>query len=196
MLHHLKIHFKKMRPKKTFFFRSMSLDPTKPRKKTYRPTNFPKKTVPLNFPSFSLPSSVCSRLDFSTFVMDFTTPDASLLLHRFAHMEPTLSIFGSSVPWIFKRWEVVKLKGGKILGGEPIARWWFQILVIFNPKNLTRIFQMGWNHQLDCLTWAIFATWDGLMIASTQVKVGSVLFFFRKILSFFWSFFFGTFAVV
>jgi len=48
-------------------------------------------------------------------------------------MEPTLSIFGSSVPWTFKRWEVVNSKGGRFWGGEPIARWWFQILFIFNP---------------------------------------------------------------
>ena len=52
-------------------------------------------------------------------------------------------------------------------------------------SNLTNIFQMGWNHQLDCLTWEIFATWDGLMIASTQVEVGSVLFFFVKSYHFF-----------
>ena len=132
MLHYLKIHFKKMRPKKLFFFRSMSLDPTKPRKELTDQRTFQKKQfhyVPLNFPSFSLPSSVCSRLDFSTFVMDFTTPDASLLLHRFAHMEPTLSIFGSSVPWTFKRWEVVNSKGGRFWGANLLL-------------GLTNIFQM------------------------------------------------------
>ena len=33
-------------------------------------------------------------------------------------------------------------------------RWWFQIFFIFTPtwdkwSNLTNIFQLGWNHQLE-----------------------------------------------
>ena len=37
---------------------------------------------------------------------------------------------------------------------QTITRWWFQIFFYFHPylgkwSNLTNIFQMGWNHQLD-----------------------------------------------
>ena len=36
---------------------------------------------------------------------------------------------------------------------QSVSRWWFQICVIFIPtfgklSNFTKIFQMGWNHQL------------------------------------------------
>ncbi len=47
------------------------------------------------------------------------------------------------------------------------ARWWFQIVFIFNPiwgndsisHNLTNIFQRGWNHHLECVE-----SWFWLMI--------------------------------
>ena len=37
---------------------------------------------------------------------------------------------------------------------QTTTGWWFQIFVIFtatwgDDPNLTNIFQMGWNHQLD-----------------------------------------------
>ena len=43
---------------------------------------------------------------------------------------------------------------------ESIPGWWFQIYVFYNHyqgkwSNLTNIFQMGWNHQLDTHVWYI-----------------------------------------
>ena len=132
-----------------------------------------QQTPQLNFPSLSLPSSVCSRLDFSTFVMDFTTPEASLSLRHFAHMEPTVSIFGSYVPWTSSRWErshqsplrkngamweVVNSKGGRFFAGEP-----------------------------HCLTWEKMRL--GMVWCSQLRFFGSFFFFSKKIPIIFWSFF-------
>lgn len=134
-----------------------------------------QQTPQLNFPSLSLPSSVCSRLDFSTFVMDFTTPEASLLLRHFAHMEPTVSIFGSYVPWTSSRWErshqsplrkngamweVVNSKGGRFFAGEP-----------------------------HCLTWEKMRL--GMVWCSQLRFFGSFFFFRKKSLSFFGLFLFA-----
>ena len=40
------------------------------------------------------------------------------------------------------------------MSGTYISSWWFQIFFNLHPylgmiSNLTNIFQMGWNHQLD-----------------------------------------------
>ena len=56
------------------------------------------------------------------------------------------------------------------------AGWWFQTFFYFHPylgkwSNLTNIFQMGWNHQLErlCQTWEL--RWQ---------KNGNSLFFDRR----------------
>ena len=54
----------------------------------------------------------------------------------------------NSGSWDFEGWKVMLISG-----------WWFQIFFYFHPylgrrSNLTNIFQMGWNHQLD-INWKI-----------------------------------------
>ena len=164
MLHHLKIHFKKMRPKKTFFFRSMSLDPTKPRKKLTDQQTPPKKNsstqLPLLFPSkFRLFQA------WLLYLCDgFYYPRSIPIVAPFcSHGTDRLDLWKLCTLDLFEvgkkpskpppeKWRHVgsgKLKGGKIF------------------CRRTPLSNMGEN-----------ATWDGLMF-STQV-FWVVLFFFEK----------------
>lgn len=167
MLHHLKIHFKKMRPKKCFFIRSMSLDPTKPRKKLADQQTPPKKKESTQLP-FLFPSKFCL---FQAWLL--------YLCHGlyFPRTIPTIAPFCSHGTnrldlWKlctldFRGWEkaIKPLKGGKIFGGRTLL------------SNMGEMRRLG-------MVW----------VTSTQVFCfWSVFVFFRKNPhSFFWSFFFCT----
>ena len=63
-------------------------------------------------------------------------------------------------------------------------RWWFQIFSIFTPtwkkwSNLTNIFQMGWNHQLDSNRWSSwwpFWIWVFRGLSESQWTTGITIF--------------------
>ena len=137
MLHHLKIHFKKMRPKK-FFFRSMSLDPTKPRKKLTDQQTFQKKSS-TQLP-FLFPSKFCLFQAWLLYLCDgFYYPRRIPTIAPFcSHGTNPLDL------WKFCTLELQelgsgKLKGGKILGGEPIARWWQLKYLLFSTPTWGKV---------------------------------------------------------
>ena len=69
----------------------------------------------------------------------------------FLYLGEVEAAFGSRVVWIQAVFN----------NRYSISGWWFQICFIFIPigkiPDLTNIFQMGWNHQLDIL---VVFFWD------------------------------------
>ena len=101
-------------------------------------------------------------------------------------------LLGRSRPWIIPGGWTSSNRWVHQLGmihvesmGSFITRWWFQIFFYVHPylgrwSNLTKIFQMGCNHQLDNdvgLKWSIsrksdfVASWQGGIFSKVHCRV-------------------------
>ena len=69
-------------------------------------------------------------------------------------LDPKMMIFIQGDFWKFQQFQVVKVYSIVSAMWHSITGWWFQIFFLCPPylgksSNLTHIFRMGWNHQLD-----------------------------------------------
>ena len=76
-----------------------------------------------------------------TYRKSLTSWEPSVFEKKYPHLR--MDIFKSQNLWVSTRWFE-----------KTISGWWFQTFFYFHPyfgkwSNLTLIFQIGWNHQLD-----------------------------------------------